>query len=75
MILVVEAAHVGQRVEQEVRLDLRLQDLQPRFGHLALERGAIDFRPLHRLDARHFAPIELADDRQHAAEKRVSGHT
>jgi len=33
-----EAAHIGQRVEKEVRLDLRLQDLQPPRRELALQR-------------------------------------
>ena len=44
-----------------------------RLGHLALERGAVDFGPMHRLGARHFTPIELADDSQHSPEKGVPG--
>ena len=47
----VQPSHVGQRVEEEVRLDLRLQDLQARLVHLAVEREPVDLGPVHRLDA------------------------
>ena len=34
--------HVGERVEQEVRLDLRLQQAQPRIRLAALELAALE---------------------------------
>ena len=58
---IVEAACVGQGVEQEVRFYLSLQNLQSGLRHLALERGAVDVGVLHRFDTRHFTAIELAD--------------
>jgi hypothetical protein len=48
-ILVVEDLHARQRIEEEMRLDLRLQQLQPRFGHLPVD-----------LDAREARALELA---------------
>ena len=47
-VRLVQATHVGQGVEEEMRLDLRLQDLQPRRGHLAVERQPVHLGVVHR---------------------------
>jgi hypothetical protein len=43
----VEAAHVRERVEQEVRLDLRLKTQEPRLDGLLLERGPLAVEAAH----------------------------
>ena len=66
----VEPLDMRKRVEQEMRLDLRLH-LQARLHHLAFECGAVRFRLLHRPEAHDLVAIELADDGQHAAEDGI----
>ena len=43
-IALAEAAHVGQGIEEEMRLDLRLQEAQPRLELLLFERRALQLR-------------------------------
>ena len=55
----VEAARVGERVEQEMRLDLCLQHLQPGLRHLPFERLAVHERLLRRRYARDLTLVEF----------------
>ena len=68
-----QVLHVGERVEEEVRLDLRLQELQPRLEHVLLELVALG---LGAGDARLVARVLLAQDERghhHAAEADARG--
>ena len=48
----IQAPHIAEHVEQEMRLDLRLEHLQARFVHLLVEKRAIDLGLMHRGFAR-----------------------
>ena len=65
--------HVGQRVEQEVRRDLRLQQAQARVERLALELAALELEG-ERLAARRV--LALAEERRHRDPRRhqQAGH-
>ncbi len=61
-----QAPDVCQGVEQEMRLDLRLQHLQARLRHLAIKREAVDFGSPHGVYAVHLMAVEL----DHAGDQR-----
>ncbi len=63
-----QAIEVGERVEQEVRLDLRAHDLQARFEHLLGKRYLVDPRLMHRRRGSGRPLMESVDRRDAAAD-------
>ncbi len=58
---------VGERVEQEVRLDLRAHHLQPRLEHLPVERDALERRFVHPAGRGRGPSLHEVDGRHHRA--------
>ena len=68
-----QSAHVGQRIEQEVRLDLRLQHLEPPRSELALQADAVQLGLVQRRRSPTAGPAVFGEhtDQQRQHEHRV----
>ncbi len=68
----VEALDMGKRIEKEMRLDLRLQNMHLRLGHLLLECNAGDLR---RVQVRRDGDLmgdQIEDARQEPAHQQCT---
>jgi hypothetical protein len=74
-IHLVQAAHVGQRVEEEVRLDLRFERFQARLQRLLLQPRAVGLGSAHGVEAQDLASVELADRDDERRRKRIRHRT